>query len=232
MLSWPKWLEHSAKTLSSYFLSSSCNWQQITFLSFMQKPTEKPLKAVNWLKTLLISELSQVGHKEFTLSIVGRSSLRLAWDCYLHKHKQMNLLTHFTQLITKKKKKLTTYLHPSWPSWVPHSPCLHRNSEQVSQYLAENTTHDNFCQNLVWEHYTQWMVTPTHCLWWTREWANRWLQCLSHSSTLIGTKSTDIKTQGIYQDKEKDVEPGKHKFMIWGKLQMHLLKLGASTTVY
>ena len=171
MLSWPKWLEHSAKTLSSYFLSSSCNWQQITF-SFMQKPTEKPLKAVNWLKTLLISELSQVGHKEFTLSIVGRSSLRFTWDCYLHKHKQMNLLTHFTQLI---KKNLTTYLHPSWPSWVPHSPCLHRNSEQVSQCLAENTTHDNFCQNLVWEHYTQWMVTPTHCLRWTREWANRWL---------------------------------------------------------
>ena len=111
MLSWPKWLEHSAKTLSSYFLSSSCNWQQITFFSFMQKPTEKPLKAVNWLKTLLISELLQVGHKEFTLSIVGRSSLRFTWDCYLHKHKQMNLLTHFTQLIKKKNWPLTCTLH-------------------------------------------------------------------------------------------------------------------------
>ena len=44
------WLEHSVETSVSYFPSSS--WYQITFSSFMQKPTEKPLKYQTSLATL------------------------------------------------------------------------------------------------------------------------------------------------------------------------------------
>ena len=44
---------HSVEKSASYFPSSS--WYQITFSSFMQKPTEKPLK--NWVQVATCSDI-------------------------------------------------------------------------------------------------------------------------------------------------------------------------------
>ena len=125
-----------------------------------------------------------LSHKEFTLSTVKHCSLSQSWDCYLHK--QWNCL-----LIPEKKNwPLTQTLH-SIPECLGVFLCIETRSRFYSSLLK--IQHINFCQNLVWDHHTQWTVTPTHCLWWTHEWVNRWLQYLSHLSTLIGSKSTDTK---------------------------------------
>ena len=60
------WLEHSVETSVSYFPSSS--WYQISFSSFVQKPTEKPLKYQTLLATLCGWDYPMVAQRRLSVT--------------------------------------------------------------------------------------------------------------------------------------------------------------------